>query len=494
MAVLARMYFQDLLIIVFLGVLVSGKSLSIVDFCDVDRRNSSVTSPGLQFTKELSSSEYTVVSTFKSLHCCAKGYLSIEWYKGDKAYPWPADVSSFILYPESANQTIYSQAVTSFDAGNYTCRVVNDSQAVSHTTSLTVFDISGYMDEPLATYRLPTEHYVRLGQTARLYCEAFVGRIDLPDAVNEASWVRPGVNMSAEDETRYHQKIVSREKDQILGAYLFIEKVGRSDFGEYVCTVSNSGDQIIRLTTLLREEDWEVLTPQHVVPWPQLLIISAAAVLSILTAVVVYQRFALPTLLFLKQLCGKREQDDGLDFDVLVCYNGKDSEFTLGVLVPTLENRYNYTAACCQINNTTVSPELNVSATLSRRLLVVVSASLCGDQWTPAAISHMFRQLIPIHSNIVCVTIQPLPQGEACKNDDGVEMKRLLANVEVVPWESKTVAERHRFWTALRLCLPIPRKVTTDVNLTSRAANTVNSGKSKLSPFAKSNESLEVLV
>lgn len=60
-------------------------------------------------------------------------------YKGDKAYPWSADVSSFILYPESANQTIYSQAVTSIDAGNYSCRVVNDSQAVSHTTSLTVF-------------------------------------------------------------------------------------------------------------------------------------------------------------------------------------------------------------------------------------------------------------------------------------------------------------------------------------------------------------------
>lgn len=489
-----KMYLQNLLKIVFIFMFVSGESLAIVDYCDVDKRNSSVITPGLQFTKELSSSEYAVGSTFKSLHCCAKGYHSIEWFKGDKAYPWPADVSSFILYPESANQTIYSQAVSSIDAGNYSCRIVNGSQIVSHTTSFIVFDISRYMDEPLATYRLPSEHFVRLGQTARLYCEAFVGRIDLPDAVNEVSWVRPGVNMSAEDETRVHQKIVSREKDQILGAYLFIEEVGRSDFGEYVCTISNTGDQIIRLTTLLREEDWEVHTPQHAVPWSQLLIISAVAILSVLTLVVVYQRFALPALLFLKQLCAKWEQDDGLDFDVLVCYNAKDSEFTLGVLVPTLENKYNYTTASCQINEATVSPELQVAASLSRRLLVVASSSLCSDQWTPAAISHMFRQLVPAHCNIVCVTLQPLPEGEVCKSDDGVEMKRLLACVEIVPWESKTVAERHRFWTALRLCLPIPRKASNKNNTTSRAANTVNSGKSKLSPFAKSNESLEVLV
>lgn len=71
-------------------------------------------------------------------------WLQIFWifrFKDGKAYPWPGDVSSFILYPESANQTIYSQALGSVDAGNYTCTVANESQVLTHTAALTVFGL-----------------------------------------------------------------------------------------------------------------------------------------------------------------------------------------------------------------------------------------------------------------------------------------------------------------------------------------------------------------
>jgi hypothetical protein len=33
---------------------------------------------------------------------------------------------------------------------------------------------------------------------------------------------------------------------------------------------------------------------------------------------------------------------DGKEYDVLICYDDRDSDFVLGVLVPTLETRYDY--------------------------------------------------------------------------------------------------------------------------------------------------------
>jgi hypothetical protein len=33
---------------------------------------------------------------------------------------------------------------------------------------------------------------------------------------------------------------------------------------------------------------------------------------------------------------------DGKEYDALICYDDKDSEYVLGVLVPTLETRYDY--------------------------------------------------------------------------------------------------------------------------------------------------------
>lgn len=60
-------------------------------------------------------------------------------YKDGRPYPWPGTVSRLILYPESANQTVYTPTVTAEDAGNYTCLLRNDSVVHSHTIKLTVF-------------------------------------------------------------------------------------------------------------------------------------------------------------------------------------------------------------------------------------------------------------------------------------------------------------------------------------------------------------------
>lgn len=50
-----------------------------VNHCQSHRFHKSINSTIMQFTKEPVSQEYAVLGEFKMMHCCAKGYTSIEW-------------------------------------------------------------------------------------------------------------------------------------------------------------------------------------------------------------------------------------------------------------------------------------------------------------------------------------------------------------------------------------------------------------------------------
>lgn len=49
----------------------------IEDYCSKNTYNGSETV--MHFTKEASLEEFAIIGKFKGLHCCAKGYRSIEW-------------------------------------------------------------------------------------------------------------------------------------------------------------------------------------------------------------------------------------------------------------------------------------------------------------------------------------------------------------------------------------------------------------------------------
>ena len=59
-------------------------------------------------------------------------------FKDNRAYPWPGGESHFILYPESANQTIYTQEVRASDAGRYSCQARNDTTTLEADITLTI--------------------------------------------------------------------------------------------------------------------------------------------------------------------------------------------------------------------------------------------------------------------------------------------------------------------------------------------------------------------
>lgn len=205
------------------------------DHCSEHRYNDSLASDYMQFTKEVADREYGVLGQFKSLHCCAKGYRSIEWFKNGQPYPWGGDISSLIVYPEAANQTIYTHRISETDIGNYSCVLRNDTGIIRHDIELRIQEDKP--DYPLPTFK-PKDVIINLGETARFYCEAFVGKLDLPDATNKIVWMqmlddKPASIVDA------NQLNVSREDGQIIGSYLSIPKIQQHHYGRYRCQITS---------------------------------------------------------------------------------------------------------------------------------------------------------------------------------------------------------------------------------------------------------------
>lgn len=71
------MIFVDLIFIVLL--IACDKFANAIDDCQTYQFSKSTNSTQMQFTKEAVSQDYALNGQFKSLHCCAKGYRSIEW-------------------------------------------------------------------------------------------------------------------------------------------------------------------------------------------------------------------------------------------------------------------------------------------------------------------------------------------------------------------------------------------------------------------------------
>lgn len=62
-----------------ISILIIGHCANALDHCQTHQFSVGINSTLMQFTKEAVIDEYALIGEFKSLHCCAKGYRSIEW-------------------------------------------------------------------------------------------------------------------------------------------------------------------------------------------------------------------------------------------------------------------------------------------------------------------------------------------------------------------------------------------------------------------------------
>jgi hypothetical protein len=75
--------------------------------------------------------------------------------------------------------------------------------------NITGEDSNGYKGRPLPTYK-PSSQLVPLGGTARLFCEAYIGRAYISDARNSVMWRRSNSNVMLPNRGRLSQYRVSR--------------------------------------------------------------------------------------------------------------------------------------------------------------------------------------------------------------------------------------------------------------------------------------------
>ena len=101
-------------------------------------------------------------------------------------------------------------------------------------------------DIPLATFR-PTNQLVNIDGSARFYCEAFVGKKDLPKILISIRWYQVNGNDDPIAMNDDMQEELKREDEQIIGSYLTISPVSIDDYGRYLCRVEMGNSQTHRL-------------------------------------------------------------------------------------------------------------------------------------------------------------------------------------------------------------------------------------------------------
>ncbi|CAK1548504.1 unnamed protein product [Leptosia nina] len=415
----------------------------------------------MHFTKEPIPFEYGFQDKFKSIHCCVKGYRSIEWFKDGVAYPWSAGVSNLILYPEAANQTLYTRRAARSDSGNYTCRLSNETHSETHTVRLDILEKP--TDAPKTMF-ISKDQWVEEGSELRLFCEALIGRSYLADARSDLRWWKVWPNGTEGDllPSQYEVKTVREDVEDIIGSYLSIEHLSAQDYGSYVCVV-HSNEVVSRsyVTVHYKNGEWsdsDVWCGESEVQWRAITLGVAAAALLLVSALVLHRRCTPRLLLAARQARARaaaaqhRARVLEKEFDVLVCWTAVDAELVRGALLPTLAFKYKYRVHTAALSTQPDNwyNEIVCEAARCRSVVAVVSPAQYSS---PHHLLTALCQLRALPHPPVVVLLQDLPKLKREAKDGGERFVEVVRRTRLIPW--RHVHDRS-FWTALRLALPLP--------------------------------------
>lgn len=79
--------------------------------------------------------------------------------------------------------------------------------------------------------------------------------------------------------------------------------------------------------------------------WKTLMIVLGFTAVFVALTIMLAKTYNLSVRVYLRNSFGNLEEGNGKMFDVMIFYSPQDAEIVNGVLVPTLQNTYNY--KCC---------------------------------------------------------------------------------------------------------------------------------------------------
>ncbi|CAG9575864.1 unnamed protein product [Danaus chrysippus] len=441
--------------LVALGVVTGASLVRSAGYCSTNTFPTNTSS--MHFSKEPVPYEYGFQDKFKSIHCCVKGYRSIEWFKDGVAYPWSAGVSNLILYPEAANQTLYTRRAARSDSGNYTCKLSNETHSETHTVRLNILEKP--TDAPKTMF-ISKDQWVEEDSELRLFCEALIGRPYLADAGRDLRWRKVWPNGTEGDLSPSQTEIKTTREDveDIIGSYLTISRVSAHDYGTYVCVV-HSNDVVARsyVTVHYKYAGGSGWCGGAGVPWRAVAAGGAAGVLLLVTGLVLHRRCT-PRLLLAARHARARAATAAhrarvleKEFDVCVCWTAVDGELVRGALLPTLALKYKYRVHTAPLSTTPDNWYSSLVCEVSRCRSLVAVLSPC--QYSSQQLLTALRQLRALPVPPVVVLLQDLPKLKREAKESGESLVEVLRRTRLVAW--RHVHER-AFWTQLRLALPLP--------------------------------------
>ncbi|CAG2063243.1 unnamed protein product, partial [Timema podura] len=129
------------------------------------------------------------------------------------------------------------------------------------------------------------------------------------------------------------------------------------------------------------------------------------------------------------------------EYDAFVCYDQDDTDFALGVLVPTLERKYHYHCFAYErdCNAGDIIPETySTHVNISRRFIMVLSPSLARNKWCTYALYMAIEAMLNLHSKIICIILQDIVWTQDEISDD-TTLQQVLRVVKKVRWTDDPV-------------------------------------------------------